>query len=53
MRNQCPKLKQGTVGNQARSRAFAIGRNEARQDPEVVTGTLSLQQLLRLHIIRF
>ncbi|GKD46156.1 putative reverse transcriptase domain-containing protein [Tanacetum coccineum] len=33
---------QGNNGNHARSRAFAIGAAEAPQDPNIVTGTFSL-----------
>ncbi|KAD3067059.1 hypothetical protein E3N88_34939 [Mikania micrantha] len=41
MRNNCPKLNRGpgAQGNPARGRAFVIGANEARNDPNVVTGT--------------
>ncbi|KAI3797626.1 hypothetical protein L1987_32886 [Smallanthus sonchifolius] len=41
MRNTCPKLaqKQGNAGNRAQGRAFVLAANEARQDPNVVTGT--------------
>jgi hypothetical protein len=44
LRNVCPKrnVNQGAAGNRARGRVFAIGANEARQDPNVVTGTFLL-----------
>ncbi|GJZ64869.1 putative reverse transcriptase domain-containing protein [Tanacetum coccineum] len=32
----------GNQGNQARGRAFMLGAEEARQDPNIVTGTLTL-----------
>ncbi|KAI3802804.1 hypothetical protein L1987_30947 [Smallanthus sonchifolius] len=37
-RKDCPKLK-NHGGNNARGRAFVIGAGEARQDPNIVTGT--------------
>ncbi|KAD6454295.1 hypothetical protein E3N88_09001 [Mikania micrantha] len=39
---RCPKLTQGNNGNPARGRAFALGADEARVDPNVVTGTYLL-----------
>ncbi|KAJ9539079.1 hypothetical protein OSB04_031812 [Centaurea solstitialis] len=53
-RNACPKVNQGPYANQtqpanqgnrvglARGRAFLIGAEEARQNPDVVTGTFLL-----------
>ncbi|GKF78389.1 hypothetical protein Tco_0233957, partial [Tanacetum coccineum] len=32
----------GNQGNQARGRAFMLGAEEARQDPNIVTGTFTL-----------
>ncbi|XP_024963511.1 uncharacterized protein LOC112503749 [Cynara cardunculus var. scolymus] len=39
------QASQGNQGGQARRRAFAIGGEEARQDPNVVTGTFLLNNL--------
>ncbi|KAK1431807.1 hypothetical protein QVD17_08491 [Tagetes erecta] len=55
-RNACPKLNragnnqgnrgnQGNQGNPAQGRAFVLNNNEARQDPNVVTGTFLLTNL--------
>nr|GEX31006.1 hypothetical protein [Tanacetum cinerariifolium] len=35
-------LGRGNQGNQARGRAFMLGAEEARQDPNIVTGTFTL-----------
>ncbi|GJZ93184.1 hypothetical protein Tco_0665249 [Tanacetum coccineum] len=35
----------GNQGNQARGRAFMLGAEEARQDPNIVTGTLRTKRL--------
>jgi hypothetical protein len=42
LRNQYPKLKRTTTGNQAHGRAFMIGANKACQDPNVVTSMFLL-----------
>ena len=50
LRNTCPRLvsppnnNAGNQGGQARERAFVIGVEEARQDPNVVTGTFLLNE---------
>ncbi|GJW93617.1 putative reverse transcriptase domain-containing protein [Tanacetum coccineum] len=40
---ECPRGQgHGNNGNQARGRAFGMGAEEARQDPNIVTGTFTL-----------
>ncbi|GJX90997.1 putative reverse transcriptase domain-containing protein [Tanacetum coccineum] len=41
-RNVNPLNGHGNQGNQARGRAFMLGAEEARQDPNIVTGTFTL-----------
>ncbi|GJY38449.1 putative reverse transcriptase domain-containing protein [Tanacetum coccineum] len=38
----CYEYGHGNQGNQARGRAFMLGAEEARQDPNIVTGTFTL-----------
>ena len=51
MKNACPKLTRGNEnrygngGGQARGRAFTIGANDTRQDPNVVTGTFLINNI--------
>ncbi|GKC13178.1 reverse transcriptase domain-containing protein, partial [Tanacetum coccineum] len=49
IKSACSRLNQaqrpggrGNQGNQARGRAFMLGAEEARQDPNIVTGTITL-----------
>ncbi|GJZ88234.1 putative reverse transcriptase domain-containing protein [Tanacetum coccineum] len=43
VRPACPRGQGlGNQGNQARGRAFMLGAEEARQDPNIVTGTVTL-----------
>ncbi|KAD3640173.1 hypothetical protein E3N88_29396 [Mikania micrantha] len=44
MRRDCPQNK-NTSGNPARGRAFVIGSGEAKDDPNVVTGTFLLNNV--------
>ncbi|KAI3808709.1 hypothetical protein L1987_24667 [Smallanthus sonchifolius] len=46
-RNKCPKLGRigGNAANQAKGRAFVIGAADARQDPNVTTGTFLVNDL--------
>ncbi|XP_024974780.1 uncharacterized protein LOC112512882 [Cynara cardunculus var. scolymus] len=43
--NQVRQTSQGNQGGQAQGREFAMGAEEARQDPNVVTGTFLLNNL--------
>ncbi|KAI3523729.1 hypothetical protein L1887_02080 [Cichorium endivia] len=43
-RNQAGPVKRENQNNQAHGRAFVIGADEARQDPNVVTGTFLLNK---------
>ena len=44
MRRDCPQNK-NTGGNPTRGRAFVIGSGEAKDDPNVVTGTFLLNNV--------
>ncbi|KAI3822276.1 hypothetical protein L1987_09865 [Smallanthus sonchifolius] len=45
-RDKCPKLgRNGGNTNQAKGRAFALGAGDARQDPNVVTGTFRINDI--------